>query len=608
MTDTPNLALPYIEASQAQKHVTHNEALRILDAAIQIAVQDMTRTTPPAGPTEGERHVVAAGAAGAWTGQGHAIATWQDGAWAFLMPRPGWCVWSIADDGMMVFDGTAWRAVGTASLDSVAHLGINTSADSSNLLSVKSNAALFAARGVADGGSGDVRLQLSKESTAKTASVVFADNFSGRAEFGLVGSDMFKLKVSPDGTSFIEAFTVDPSSGNLALPRGLMLSGVIAPAQITANQNDYSPAGLGAAAVLQVSSDAARSVSGLATGAEGRIVTVLNVGGQPITLLDESTASTAANRFTLGGNLVIAAKQAALLRYDGTAARWQTITGGLALRADGAQALSALQQAQVLRNAGLPSMLRSYLAGLTLSTAGASTSFGVAAGVATDSGNADMMTLTAALTKTTAAWAAGSAAGALDAGAIAANTWYHVHLIKRADTGAVDVLVSTSAGAPTLPAAYSLARRIGSMKTNGAAQWVKFVQTGDKFLLDVAVNDINVLNPGTAAATRTLPSTPPGVVNEAILSVTAGASAASDVSAAVYINDLAMADPSPLGVGGAASFEVYNGGTGQLYGGAVVYVNTNISQQVRSKQAVSGPTTVFSISVLGWIDVRGRWN
>ena len=59
MTDTPNLGLPYIDGSQAQKHVTHNEALRILDAAVQIGVLDLTLTAPPSSPAEGERHVVA---------------------------------------------------------------------------------------------------------------------------------------------------------------------------------------------------------------------------------------------------------------------------------------------------------------------------------------------------------------------------------------------------------------------------------------------------------------------------------------------------------------------------------------------------------------------
>ncbi|HEV7880218.1 DUF2793 domain-containing protein [Bradyrhizobium sp.] len=333
MTDTPNLGLPFIEGSQAQKHVTHNEALRILDAAIQVAVLDLTRTSPPPSPAEGERHVVAAGATGAWAGHGNAIATWQDGAWAFLVPKSGWCIWSAADDVMFVFDGTHWRDLRDlpVTLDNAVHVGINTTASSPNLLSVKSNAALLSAIAVTDGGSGDARLQISKESAAKTASVVFSDAFSGRAEFGLAGSDAFKLKVSANGSAWVEAFSVDQGTGNLALPRGLALAGVISPPQITANQNDYNPAGAAAATVLQLSSDALRTVSGLAGGAEGRVVNLVNIGSQPILLSDESTSSSAANRFALGANLTLAAKQAAMLRYDGSATRWRLIAGATGL-------------------------------------------------------------------------------------------------------------------------------------------------------------------------------------------------------------------------------------------------------------------------------------
>jgi hypothetical protein len=335
MTDTPNLALPFIEGSQAQKHVTHNEALRILDAAIQVAVLDLTRTAPPSSPAEGERHVVAAGATGAWAGHGNAIATWQDGAWAFLAPRTGWCIWSVADDVMFVFDGVHWRDLRDlpVTLDNAVHVGINTSASSPNLLSVKSNAALFAAINAADGGSGDARLQISKESAAKTASVFFSDAFSGRAEFGLVGSDAFKLKVSADGSAWVEAFTIDQTTGNLALPRGLALTGIISPPQITANQNDYNATGTATASVLQLSSDASRNITGLAGGAEGRVVSLVNIGSQPIVLADESTSSSAANRFALGANLTVAAKQAAMLRYDGAAARWRLIAGATGLLA-----------------------------------------------------------------------------------------------------------------------------------------------------------------------------------------------------------------------------------------------------------------------------------
>src|SRR3954468_10962227 len=282
MTDTPNLGLPFIEASQAQKHVTHNEALRILDAAIQIAVADLTRTSPPVSPAEGERHVVASGATGAWAGHGNAIATWQDGAWAFLVPRAGWCVWSVADNVVFVFDGTHWRDQRDlpVTLDNAVHVGINTSASSPNLLSVKSNAALLTAINVAGGGSGDARLQISKESAAKTASVFFSDAFSGRAEFGLVGSDAFKLKVSADGSVWADALSIDQSSGNFTLPHALLLSGVIAPPQLTANQNDYNPTGAATAAVLQLSSDASRTITGLAGGAEGRVLSLINIGSQ----------------------------------------------------------------------------------------------------------------------------------------------------------------------------------------------------------------------------------------------------------------------------------------------------------------------------------------
>lgn len=67
MPDTStHLLLPYLFASQAQKHVTHNEGLRLLDGLVQLAVLDRDLTTPPSGPTDGDRYIVASGAAGAW--------------------------------------------------------------------------------------------------------------------------------------------------------------------------------------------------------------------------------------------------------------------------------------------------------------------------------------------------------------------------------------------------------------------------------------------------------------------------------------------------------------------------------------------------------------
>jgi hypothetical protein len=78
--NTTHLLLPYIFAAQAQKHVTHNEALRLLDAMVQLAVLDRTRTAPPASPADGDRHIVASGASKLWAGWDLNVAYWVDGA------------------------------------------------------------------------------------------------------------------------------------------------------------------------------------------------------------------------------------------------------------------------------------------------------------------------------------------------------------------------------------------------------------------------------------------------------------------------------------------------------------------------------------------------
>jgi len=85
-----------------------------------------------------------------------------------------------------------------------------------------------------------------------------------------------------------------------------------------------------------------------------------------------------------------------------------------------------------------------------------------------------------------------------------------VYVIKRLDTGVVDVLTSLSATAPTMPANYTLFRRIGSLKTNGSFQWIKFSQKGNEFLWDVAVEDGNGFTLTSTATLLTI-STPLGV-------------------------------------------------------------------------------------------------
>jgi hypothetical protein len=252
---------------------------------------------------------------------------------------------------------------------------------------------------------------------------------------------------------------------------------------------------------------------------------------------------------------------------------------------------------------GASSVLRGYIDGLILSTAGASTTYGIAAGVATDSTGVGSMSLASAYTKTTAAWAVGSGAGSLDTGAIAANTWYHVWLIKRTDTNVVDALVSLSATAPTMPASYTLKRRIGSMKTNGSSQWIKFIQNGNLFVWDVSVSEFIAVNPGTAAVLRTL-TVPTGVKVLANMSIlTAGASMSADYPGGVYLTDPSQTDTAASG----SIFTVYGyaGFAGQMNVTATAQCMTNTSAQIRTRVEHSTAGTNVTGVTHGWVDQRG---
>lgn len=102
------LALPFLIAGQAQKEVWHNEALALLDLAVQPSVVAVGLDTPPASPATGACWIVGATPDGAWSGQPHAIAGWTDGGWRFVPAQAGMRVWSRADAVDARFDGTRW--------------------------------------------------------------------------------------------------------------------------------------------------------------------------------------------------------------------------------------------------------------------------------------------------------------------------------------------------------------------------------------------------------------------------------------------------------------------------------------------------------------------
>ncbi|MEA2937723.1 MAG: hypothetical protein QOC56_1227 [Alphaproteobacteria bacterium] len=222
MLVTPNLTLPYIDISEAQREVVHNSAIRGLDALVHLAVLDRDLASPPGSPSDGQRWIVAASPTGAWAGHALAIAAWQDGAWRFYAPRLGWLVYVVDEGRILSWSGTAWvDALSMVTvLQNLALLGIGTTADATNPFSAKLNNALWTAKTVAEGGDGNLRAKMSKESAAKTLSLLMQNNFSGRAEIGLTGDDDFHFKVSPDGTTFAEAIVIDKTTAQAKFSPG----------------------------------------------------------------------------------------------------------------------------------------------------------------------------------------------------------------------------------------------------------------------------------------------------------------------------------------------------------------------------------------------------
>lgn len=220
MSESPSLGLPYILAQQSQKHVTHNEAVRKLDALVQLGVLDRDLAAPPVSPADGDRYLIAASPTGAWAGQAARISAYQDGAWVFFVPKAGWLVWIVDEEVLLAYDGGAWVATGSGGGGGVASLnpatgglvGINATADTTNRLSIASPASLFNHEGAGH------RQKINKAAAGDTASLLFQTAFSGRAELGTTGDDDFHFKVSADGSSWNEAINIARATGAVSFP------------------------------------------------------------------------------------------------------------------------------------------------------------------------------------------------------------------------------------------------------------------------------------------------------------------------------------------------------------------------------------------------------
>lgn len=109
----------------------------------------------------------------------------------------------------------------------------------------------------------------------------------------------------------------------LDVSQAIKYTGVISPAQITADQNDYAPPNFATATRIRINSDASRVITGLAGGADGRTVILENVGSFRVGLTANDAASAAANRFKLPFKVWLQPNTAVELEYDATSTSWR---------------------------------------------------------------------------------------------------------------------------------------------------------------------------------------------------------------------------------------------------------------------------------------------
>ncbi|WP_082505360.1 DUF2793 domain-containing protein [Aureimonas sp. Leaf324] len=217
MSTSPRLSLPLLMPQQAQRHLTLNDAFRLLDVLVQTAVVSDTLAVEPTDAREGDLFILPPSATGPrWgTMRPGALALVENGGFVEMQPVPGQIAYVAARRALVLFDGETWSA-GPFAASETERLSINAAPTEANRLTVAADAELltFDAR---TPGTGDARKVINRQDTNRVAAVLFQTGFSGRAEIGLLGDERFAVRVSTDGASFRPVLTARPADGFLSV-------------------------------------------------------------------------------------------------------------------------------------------------------------------------------------------------------------------------------------------------------------------------------------------------------------------------------------------------------------------------------------------------------
>ena len=308
-----------------------------------------------------------------------------------------------------------------------------------------------------------------------------------------------------------------------------------------------------------------------------------------------SIVAGATDLLNFSGNDASTATEGLILPQHATACAGGTAEGQVCWEAD-ADKLYVGNGTVIVEASYMP---RGHIWGLTMSNAAdAANDITVAAGEArSELGTVDM-TLAAPITKRMdAGWVVGDAQGGLNTGAEAADTWYEVHLIKRVDTGVVDVMFTTTANRATLPTGYTQQRRIGWVRNDAAGALLAFTQIDDHFTLTTQVNSASFTATTSAAPIAVM--APPSSI--ARLRIGTTSSTAVNTTNATIFSEIVEGDVTPTETTGIVSI-----GANDIAGADGGHIDLRVSSTSTIEHDSDGTTYTVDVSTFGWIDMRGR--
>lgn len=178
-------------------------------------------------------------------------------------------------------------------------------------------------------------------------------------------------------------------------------------------------------------------------------------------------------------------------------------------------------------------------------------------------------------------------------GGKAPSTGYHAHLIRRSDTGVVDVIFDARATV-RLPASYDSSRRIGWVYNSSGGVLAPFTQTGDDFAIKTPTLDVDTSTLSTSSVSYVIPAPPSALVRFNCMILNAGASI-------VYLRNPLDTDSAPSST--AAPLAQLRVGAGLTSMGQVT-VRLNASSEVAARATAA--STTLRLAATGWLDRRGR--